>query len=210
MVAALPLMARVNWRNVVMPWRMLPAPVALALIALVALAMVLDRGSDAVAQQPIPAPLSGQGVMVGADTVAPGTRCEEDEVITYRALIGGQGVGCVHYEYVVMEFLNDCIIGNSEAHALVTPNLATLHLRDPEFRSWCDGVVDDVSDGIVSLADMIVDVRTLRGYPGYIPEVTATPTATPTMTATATASPTATGATPTHAIPMALPATGGR
>ena len=38
---SLPAALRINWRNVVMPWRMLPQPVALALIGLVALAMVI-------------------------------------------------------------------------------------------------------------------------------------------------------------------------
>ncbi len=40
-------MMRANWRNVVMPWRMLPAPMAWALIGLVALAMILDMGEPA-------------------------------------------------------------------------------------------------------------------------------------------------------------------
>jgi len=39
---------RANWRNVVMPWRMIPNSIVLALIALVALAMVLDIGEEPV------------------------------------------------------------------------------------------------------------------------------------------------------------------
>ena len=76
---ALPILARVNWRNIVMPWRMIPMPLAMALIALVALAMVLDRGDD-VASATDQA-LGGSAVMIGGDTVAPGTHCEEDEII---------------------------------------------------------------------------------------------------------------------------------
>ena len=186
MVGTLPLVARLNWRNVVMPWRMLPAPVALALIALVALAMVLDTGENAEAF-----PLEGAGVTIGGDTVTPGTRCAEDEVITYLALLGGEGVGCVHYEYVVMQFLNDCIIGNSQHGG----NLASWHLRDPAFRSWCDTVIDDASDGMVSLADMLIDLVS-----------TVEPSPSPTVTATAI------DATPTvtPGVPKSLPSTGSR
>ena len=38
---SLPTALRLNWRNVLMPWRLLPMPVALALIGLVALAMII-------------------------------------------------------------------------------------------------------------------------------------------------------------------------
>lgn len=199
MVAALPMVARLNWRNIVMPWRMLPAPVAMALIALVALAMVLDNGEH-VDAQPI-----GGSVTIGADTVPPDTHCAEDEVITYRALIGREGVGCVHYEYVVMEFLDDCIIGNSVEHPRVTPNLATLHLRDPEFGSWCSSVVDDVSDGIVSLGDLLLDVNTLPGYPGHVPAETPVPTVSPDSTVN-----TGKDTMPTAILPKSLPSTGSR
>ncbi len=43
---SLPAFIRANWRNILMPWRMLPMPIAWALIGLVALAMVLDTGSE--------------------------------------------------------------------------------------------------------------------------------------------------------------------
>ncbi len=183
MLGALPMVARVNWRNVVMPWRMLPAPVALALIGLVALAMVLDNGDAATAQ-----PIEGYGVVIGADTVAPGTRCAEDEVITYRALLGGPGVGCVHYEYVIMDFVLDCLIGNSE-HG---DNLASYHLRDQAFRSWCDAVIDDASDGMLSLDDMLIDTSAA---------VVPSPSATPANEAMATV-------TPTPMLPDVLPIAG--
>ncbi len=182
---ALPMVARVNWRNVVMPWRMLPMPVAIALIALVALAMVLDNGDV-----PASAEGNGEGVTIGADTVAPGTTCAEDEVITYRALLGGEGVGCVHYEYLAMEFIADCLIGNS-AHG---DNLASYHLRDRGFGSWCQDVVDDASDGTISLADLLIDTASTEG-------VATTPTVSPMAMATPTA---------TIRLPASLPNTGSR
>ncbi len=186
MVRMLPYLAFVNWRNIVMPWRMLPVPVALALIALVALAMILDNGSDANAQ-----PLA-QDVTIGSDTVAPGTHCEEDEVISYRALLGGQGVGCVHYEYVIMDYLTECLIGNSE----YGDNLASLHLRDQAFGSWCADVVDDASDGMVSLSDLLIDTASVG---------TVAPAITPTIPASLS------DAQPvTPMLPIALPATGSR
>lgn len=184
LVRALPVVTRLNWRNVFMPWRLVPMPIGMALIALVALAMILDTGSDANADT-----LEGQGVMIGADTVSPGTRCEEDEVITYRVLMGGQGVGCVHYEYVVMEFIGDCLIGNAE-HG---DNLASYHLRDPEFRSWCDAMVDDSTDGMVSLSDWLIDTSS-----GTAPTPSATMTATA-IDGTVTATP---------AMPQRLPSAG--
>ena len=187
LVGSLPMVARVNWRTLVMPWRLIPMPVAMALIALVALAMVLDKGDD---MQVSAFPLDGQGVTIGGDTVAPGTRCAEGEVITYRALMGGTGVGCVHYEYLVMDYLLDCIIGNAE-HG---DNLASWHLRDPAFRSWCDTVVDDASDGMVTLADMLIDVGA-GVAPSPSPTASATPMATPSATAV---------------LPQSLPSTGSR
>lgn len=183
---ALPMVARVNWRMVLMPWRMIPMPIALALIALVALAMVLDTGD---------APASANGdvvigdIMIGGDVVAPGTRCEEDETIYYLALLGGEGVGCVHVEYIVMEFLLDCVIGNSE-HG---DNLASFHLRDQAFGSWCVSVVDDASDGTVSLADLLFDTAS-----------TVAPAATSTVSPAITDTPNA------DHLPAALPKAGSR
>lgn len=190
MVKALP-MVRVNWRNVIMPWRLIPMPIAMALIALVALAMVLDNGDNVGASVGVGV-LEEQRVMIGGDTVDPGTRCEEDEIIYYRVLMGGTGVGCVHYEYLVMDFLLECIVGNVD-HG---DNLASLHLRDPAFRSWCDTVIDDATDGVVSLGDLLFDTA-------YVPEVT--PTITPTMTATIGVMPTMTS---TPSLPKSLPSAG--
>lgn len=184
MVAALPMVARVNWRNVVMPWRLIPAPVALALIALVALAMVLDNGDNVTANG---------DVVIGADVVAPGTTCAEDEVISYLAPLGREGVGCVHYEYIVMEFIADCVIGNS-VHG---DNLASYHLRDQAFGSWCSAVVDDVSDGVVALDDLLFDTALTS-------EVSST-VATPSVSAAAISTPTA-----TPKLPASLPNAGGR
>ncbi len=188
MVAALPMVARVNWRNIVMPWRMIPVPVALALIGLVALAMVLDNG-DAPANAN-----AGGDVVIGGDVVAPGTRCAEDEVISYLAPLGGEGVGCVHYEYIVMDFIAECLIGNS-AHG---DNLASHHLRDQAFGSWCAAVVDDTSDGVVALDDLIVDTS-------LVSEVSSTVATTPTVSASASVTPTA-----TMQLPASLPNTGSR
>ena len=194
MVKALPIIARVNWRTVVMPWRLIPMPVALALIALVALAMVLDNGDNVDASA---GTLEGQGVMIGGDTVDAGTRCEEDEVITYRVLLGGSGVGCVNVEYVHMAFILECLVGNAD-HG---DNLASLHLRDPAYGSWCSIVVDDATDGVVSLGDLLFDTA-------YRPAVT--PTMMPTMTATAMAMDITPTMTPTPSLPKSLPSTGSR
>ncbi len=186
LVGSLPGMARLNWRTVIMPWRLIPMPIGMALIALVALAMVLDTGGDAVADAP---PLDGQGVVIGADTVPEGTRCQEDEVITYRALLGYDGVGCVHYEYVVMDFIAECLVGNSEHGS----NNASYHVRDDSFRSWCSAVIDDGSDGMLSLADMVIDTA---------------PTATPTLSPMATATPSGTTSTDAPVMPSTLPSSG--
>ena len=192
---ALPVVGRANWLMLLQPWRLVPVPVALALIALIALAMVLDTGeqtSTSAVAFAIATPTPDRSIMIGADVVSPGTRCEEDEVIAYLVLVGGTGVGCVHYEYVVMDFLLECVIGNSE----YGDNLASLHLRDPAYGSWCGTVVNDASDGMVSLADLLFDTAVDTGV---------TPTMSPTMGAsvTPTMSPTSTAIPP-----KSLPSTG--
>ena len=192
---ALPMVGRANWGMMLQPWRLVPAPVALALIALIALAMVLDTGEQTSASAytvPAGSPTPDTSIMIGGDTVAPGTQCEEDEVITYLALVGGTGVGCVNYEYVVMDFILECLIGNSD-HG---DNLASIHLRDPAYGSWCGTVVNDASDGTVSLADLMFDTAV---------DTAVTPTVTPTMGASATVTPTI---SPTIRPPQSLPSTG--
>ena len=191
---ALPMVGRANWHMLLQPWRLVPVPVALALIALIALAMVLDTGEQTSASTSTfaiatPTPDS---IMIGADVVAPGTRCEEDEVIAYLVLVGGTGVGCVHTEYIIMDFLLECVIGNSEHGG----NLASLHLRDPAYGSHCGTVVNDASDGMVSLTDLLFDTAVDTGV---------TPTMSPTMGAsvTPTMSPTS-----TPMPPKSLPSTG--
>ena len=193
---ALPVVGRANWLMLLQPWRLVPVPVALALIALIALAMVLDTGEQTSASTgagafaiTTPTPDS---IMIGADVVAPGTRCEEDEVIAYLVLVGGTGVGCVHTEYIIMDVLLECLIGNSE-HG---DNLASLHLRDPAYGSHCGTVVNDASDGMVSLTDLLFDTAVDTGV---------TPTMSPTMGAsvTPTMSPTS-----TPMPPKSLPSTG--
>ncbi len=103
-----------------------------------------------------------QGVGIGGDIVPDGTFCAEDEVITYRnidefgeaARVAGSGVGCVHYEYVIMDFLLECVYTNSETGP---DTLARLHAADPEYGSWCSTVVDDSSDGFWTINDLILD-----------------------------------------------------
>ena len=192
---ALPVVGRANWRMLLQPWRMVPAPVALALIALIALAMVLDTGEQTSASGGTVTAATATpdtSIMIGADTVAPGTQCQEDEVITYLVLVGGTGVGCVNYEYVAMDFILECLIGNSD-HG---DNLASIHLRDPAYGSYCGTVVNDASDGTVSLADLLFDTAV---------DTAVTPTVTPTMGASATVTPTV---TPTRMPPQSLPSTG--
>ena len=96
-IPSLPAAMRANWRNVVMPWRMLPQPVALALIALVALAMVLDIG-----EEPIPAPAaseqgSGQRTvtLTLGDYIPGETPCVEDAV--YDTV----GETCIHVDRIM-------------------------------------------------------------------------------------------------------------
>ncbi len=84
-------MMRANWRNVLMPWRMIPQPVAFALIGLVALAMVLDMGEE----EPSPAMGAPDTVTLTLGQYIPGeSPCEEDE------LFDTVGVECVHIERV--------------------------------------------------------------------------------------------------------------
>ena len=190
---ALPVVGRANWHMLLQPWRLVPVPVALALIALIALAMVLDTGEQTSASAGAFAIATPDtSIMIGADVVAPGTRCEEDEVIAFLVLVGGTGVGCVHTEYIIMDFLLECLIGNSE-HG---DNLASLHLRDPAYGSHCGTVVNDASDGMVSLADLLFDTAVDTGV---------TPTMSPTMGASVT--PTGT-MTSTPIPPKSLPSTG--
>ncbi len=80
---SIPATLRANWRNVLMPWRMLPMPVALALVALVGLAMVLDTGEEI-------------GATVGGTLVPAALDCEEDEVIGFVGI--PDLLVCVHVD----------------------------------------------------------------------------------------------------------------
>lgn len=80
-------MMRAHWRNILMPWRMLPMPIAWALIGLVALAMILDTGDDL------------QTSTIGANTVPYALDCEEDEVIAFDSTARAPyPLACVHID----------------------------------------------------------------------------------------------------------------
>lgn len=81
---ALPSTLRANWKTILFPIRLVPVPVALALIALVALAMILYPPVDDV---PV-ATIGGQDV--------PPLACEEDETIGFVGV--PDTLVCVHYE----------------------------------------------------------------------------------------------------------------
>ncbi len=83
---SLPATLRANWRNVLMPWRMLPMPLALALVALIGLAMVLDEGDTT-------------GATVGGTLVPVALDCEEDEVIGFNGI--PDTLVCVHVDSFV-------------------------------------------------------------------------------------------------------------
>ncbi len=83
-------MMRANWRNVVMPWRMIPAPMAWALIGLVALAMILDMGDH---EEPAKAAPDTVTLTLG-DYIPSESPCAEDEV--YDTV----GVRCVHIDRI--------------------------------------------------------------------------------------------------------------
>jgi len=117
--------------------------------------------ASSTAQAP-PARVNPDGsITIGGDTVPPGTRCYEDEVIYFTNWISGEygapaygaPVGCVHYEYIVMDFILECLIANTDSGT----NNATRHAADAAYQSWCSAVVDDASDGALSLGDLLVD-----------------------------------------------------
>lgn len=88
---------------------------------------------------------SVQGVMLGGSVVGDGLRCAEDELI---APTGADSAGCVHYERVIADYLLECgIIGTPQpttagaASAGGTP-------------TWCDSLIDDASDGTLSLEEL--------------------------------------------------------
>ena len=101
-------------------------------------------------------------ITIGGDTVPKGIRCGEDETIYFVNWIRGQyeapdygaPLGCVHYEYLVADFIAECLIGDSERGT----NLASEHARVAAYLSWCSDVVDYASDGILSLDAILVDM----------------------------------------------------
>lgn len=80
----LPATLRRNWLNILMPWRLLPQPVALALIGLVALAMVCAPPTDA----------GRDASTIGGTLVPDGLHCAEDEVIGFVGI--PDTLVCVH------------------------------------------------------------------------------------------------------------------
>lgn len=101
-VPSIPAVVRANWRNIVMPWRMIPQPVAFALIGLVALAMVLDMGAEA--------------STIGGTSVPTDMDCAEDTVIAFT---GVDTLDCVHFENIPASYgtvtltLGDYVPGES-------------------------------------------------------------------------------------------------
>lgn len=135
---SLPALARNHWRDVLMPWRLLPQPVALSLIGLVALAMVCSDPAPGTFGEPTltpepPAGLSEQaieiiedcdnaggvldmttgecvtGATIGGTLVPNYLDCEEDEAIAFVGI--PDTLVCVHVEQV----------GERDAHGCVRP-----------------------------------------------------------------------------------------
>ena len=95
-VLPIPRMARaLPWRSILMPWQWIPSPVMLAMIALVALAMVLDT----LAAPSTVATIGGQDV--------PPLACEEDETIGFVGI--PDTLVCVHYENYAEQDAGGCI-----------------------------------------------------------------------------------------------------
>ncbi len=97
---------------------------------------------------------------IGGTLVPSDLRCYEDEPIYFINWLGGEyaniegaPIGCVHYEYFAIDFVLECLIGNSEYGT----NNASEHLRDPNYGSWCSDVIDNSSDGVVSIGDLLTD-----------------------------------------------------
>lgn len=114
---------RANWRNIIMPWRMIPAPMAWALIGLVALAMVLDYGSEGSEGSVAGAPVSIAVAPTGApdtitltlgDYIAGETPCEEDAV--YDTV----GRECIHVDRIMPAF-SASPVGEGATGAPATP-----------------------------------------------------------------------------------------
>ncbi len=85
---------RANWRNILMPWRMIPAPMAWALIGLVALAMVLDMGAE---EAPVVASPDTVTLTLG-DYIPGESPCAEDAV--YDTV----GETCIHVDRIAPPF----------------------------------------------------------------------------------------------------------
>lgn len=123
---SLPALARNNWRNVLMPWRLLPQPIALALIGLVALAMVLNP----------PEADSFDVATIGGTAVPSTLACEEDEVIGFVGIpdtlvciqfeqtVNGDAHGCVPPAFY-SEALAVCVLGVSEVSSTAVSSTAT-------------------------------------------------------------------------------------
>lgn len=85
-----------NWRNVLMPWRMLPYPIALSLIGLVALAMVCTDPEPGTWQEPESIPTSEDTITLTlGDFVGGETPCQEDEIFDHV------GRECIHVDRIL-------------------------------------------------------------------------------------------------------------
>jgi hypothetical protein len=119
---SLPAMLRHNWRNVLMPWRMLPYPIALALIGLVALAMVCTEPIAEPVADPVP---TLEASTVGGTVVPDGLDCAEDEVIGFVGI--PDTLVCVHPDFLEAQRvakLPPCLppeVFNTSAWQCVTP-----------------------------------------------------------------------------------------
>jgi hypothetical protein len=92
-----------NWRNVLMPWRMLPYPIALALIGLVALAIVFAPPETTDAER------DGTITLTLGDYVPGETSCEEDAVFDHVSnecihvdrILSAECMGATRLEYEI-------------------------------------------------------------------------------------------------------------
>ncbi len=82
---SMPAVLREHWKTILFPIRLVPTPVALALIALVALAMILYPPVD-----------EAGTATIGGQDVPSALHCEEDETIGFVGI--PDTLLCVHYE----------------------------------------------------------------------------------------------------------------
>jgi hypothetical protein len=95
----IPAALRRNWLSVLFPIRLVSQPVALALIALVALVLVLDALGALDDDTLTPATIGGQDV--------PALACEEDETIGFVGI--PDTLVCVHFENYAVQDVGGCV-----------------------------------------------------------------------------------------------------